>query len=77
MTYQEQADKLATLTEDWGYYDAADMVEDYIFEGVMPSICMEKGCDYTTEMEPDQTHGWCEVCGSNSVTSAAILLGVI
>lgn len=69
--------KLSTLTEDWGYESTFSLVEDYMDEGLMPAICMNEGCDYSTEMEPDQDRGLCECCGTNSVTSAAILLGVI
>jgi len=69
--------KLAQLTEDWGYSEPETMVEDYLFEGVMPAICMNDDCDYSTEMEPDQDHGWCENCSTNTVVSAAILAGMI
>jgi len=69
--------KLRTLTEDWGYESTFSLVEDYIHEGLMPAICMNKGCDYSTEMEPDQDQGWCECCSTNSLSSAAILMGII
>lgn len=68
---------LAELAENWGYTDEMTMIEDYLFDGVMPAICRNDGCGYTTEMEPDQTAGWCENCGTNTVVSAAILAGVI
>ena len=71
------ASKLRTLTEDWGYESTLDLMTDYIHEGLMPAICMNKGCDYSTEMEPDQDRGWCENCSTNSLSSAAILLGII
>jgi len=44
---------------------------------VCPAICMTDGCDYTTEMEPDQDQGFCEACGGNTVTSALVLAGLI
>ena len=69
--------KLRTLTEDWGYESALDLATDYMHEGLMPAICMNEGCDYSTEMEPDQDEGWCENCSTNSLSSAAILLGII
>ena len=68
---------LQTLTRDWGYQSPEDMVEDYIFDGLMPAICKTPDCGYSTEMEPDQSHGWCENCNKNTVVSAAVLLGVI
>lgn len=69
--------KLQTLAEDWGFPTPEDLVEEYILDGVMPGICSQPGCDYSTEVEPDQDRGWCECCGSNTVQSAAVLLGVI
>ena len=69
--------KLQTLARDWGYSDPTTLVEDYVYDGLMPAICMNADCDYSTEMEPDQDHGWCECCCTNTVTSAAILMGVI
>jgi hypothetical protein len=41
-----------------------------------PAICMTEGCDHTTETEPHQDHGYCEVCGGNCVTSALVLAGL-
>ena len=38
---------------------------------------MTEGCDYTTEMEPDQEEGYCEACGGNTVVSALVLAGII
>ena len=68
---------LQTLAQDWGYDEPEAMVEDYIFDGVMPAICTTPNCGYSTEMEPDQSHGWCENCSTNTVKSAAVLMGVI
>ena len=69
--------KLSTLTEDWGYESTFSLVEDYMDEGLMPAICMNKGCNYSTEMEPDQDRGWCENCNTNSLSSASVLMGII
>ena len=60
--------KLDRLVEIEGY----DSLDD-----LLPAICMSDGCDYTAEMEPDQDRGWCEVCGTNTVTSALVLAGFI
>lgn len=69
--------KLTELAEAWGYADPMDLIEDYVFDGVMPGICQNEGCDYSTEYEPDQEQGWCESCGTNTVMSASIMAGVI
>ena len=69
--------KLDQLTSDFGFDDPTSLVEAYIYDGLMPAICMTRGCDYSTEMEPDQDRGWCDCCGANTMKSAAILMGVI
>jgi hypothetical protein len=38
---------------------------------------MNTGCHYTTEVEPDQSRGYCEVCGTQTVKAALILAGII
>ena len=70
-------DKLHQLADNWGFDEPTDMLESYLWEGTMPAICMNKGCDYSTEYEPDQNKGWCECCSTNTVTSAAVLMGVM
>lgn len=69
--------KLDQLVQDWGYSDAESLAEDYVLDGVAPAICMTPGCDYSTEYEPDQDRGHCECCGTNTVTSIFILMGLI
>ena len=69
--------KLDQLASDFGFDDPLDLIEAYVCDGLMPAICMTRGCDYSTEMEPDQDQGWCECCGANTMKSAAILMGVI
>ena len=54
-----------------------EMLENSLFDGTSPAICMNKKCDYTTEMEPDQDQGYCEDCQTNTVKSISILMGVI
>lgn len=40
-------------------------------------ICTNPSCDYTTEVEPDQSHGFCEICETQTVKSCAVLAGII
>jgi hypothetical protein len=54
-----------------------ELLESAAIDGVVPGICTNSGCDYTTEYEPDQDAGWCEECGTGTVASALILAGVI
>jgi hypothetical protein len=69
--------KLQQLTDDWGYADTMDMLEHATFDSVAPGICMNPDCDYSTEVEPDQDRGWCEVCETGTVKSCLILAGII
>ncbi len=72
-----RAQKLMKLCEVEGYKTVYDLVQAVWAESVCPAICMTEGCDYTAEMEPDQSEGYCEACGGNTLTSALVLAGVI
>jgi hypothetical protein len=69
--------KLDQLVESEGYDSLDDLIAATVSDSVSPAICLNEGCDYTTEMEPDQHEGWCEACGTNTVASALILAGFI
>ena len=69
--------KLAKLIESEGYGTLEEMAEAIVSDSVSPAICVEPGCDYTTEMEPDQDAGYCEACGNNTVQSALVLAQII
>jgi hypothetical protein len=64
---------LKCIENDYG--DLDDLMEEAVFDGICPAVCMTCGATY--EMEPDQTKGWCCVCNANNVKSFMILLGVI
>jgi hypothetical protein len=72
-----RAAKLMRLCEIEGFDNVEQILFASIGDSVCPAICMTEGCEYTTEMEPDQAHGYCEVCGGNTVTSALVLAGLI
>ena len=69
--------KLEQLVDSEGYDSLDDLIAATISDSVSPAICLNDGCDYTDEMEPDQREGWCEACGTNTVASALILAGII
>lgn len=69
--------KLDHLVEAEGFDNLDELLEASIGDSVSPAICLNDGCDYTTEMEPDQDRGFCEACGTNTVASALILAGII
>ena len=69
--------KLNALMESYGYSDEMKMLESATFDSVAPAICMNADCDYTTDMEPDQNAGYCEICGTNTVKSCLVLAGIL
>lgn len=68
--------KLIALMKDQGHPDHDDVtgfLAPFVMDSVVPGICMNEGCDYTTDCEPDATANWCECCDANSVCSALTL----
>jgi hypothetical protein len=72
-----KAAKLMKLCDIEGFDVLDDLLQAAATDSVCPAICMTEGCEYTTEMEPDQDAGYCEACGGNTVTSALVLAGLI
>ena len=72
-----KAAKLMKLCEAEGFNCLDDLLAACVSDSVCPAICLTEGCDYTTEMEPDQDVGYCEVCGGKTVVSALVLAGII
>jgi ssDNA-binding Zn-finger/Zn-ribbon topoisomerase 1 len=68
--------KLAMLADQYGV-SVEELLEEWALDSVVPGICMNPDCEYTAEYEPDQREGWCEACGTPTVQSAFVLLGVI
>ena len=52
-------------------------MEAVFSDSVSPAICMNEGCDFTCEMEPDQDAGYCEECHTNTMKAAPVLAGLI
>lgn len=71
------AGKLATLVASEGYQSLDGLLEASVLDSVCPAICMNDGCDYTEEMEPDQDRGWCPECQTNSMKSGMVLAGLV
>lgn len=69
--------KLETLARNEGFEDTMEMLEAATFDSVVPGICKAKGCEYSTEVEPDCNAGWCEDCQRNTVVSCLVLAGII
>jgi hypothetical protein len=69
--------KLDELVASEGYGSLQELLEAVISDSVSPGICVNLGCDYTAEVEPDQDRGYCEECRTQTVKSALILAGII
>lgn len=71
--------KAEQLAQEWGYDSLDDVLQDtdLMFDSITPGICTNPDCDYTTEVEPDCSSGYCENCGTQTVKSLFILMGVI
>lgn len=69
--------KINKVLEIEGYDDITELMEESLFDGRCPAICMNEECDYTEDMEPDVTDGWCPECETNSMKSPLILGGLI
>ena len=61
--------KARTLAEYEGYPSPMSLMEDVATDSVSPGICRVTSCDYTVDVEPDCTDGFCESCGDNTVIS--------
>lgn len=72
-----KAQKLMKLCEIEGFKSPYDLVEAFWCDSVCPAICLTEGCDHTAEMEPDQTEGYCEACGGNTLISGLVLAGIV
>jgi hypothetical protein len=68
--------KLQDLADIEGL-DLMELLDSASCDSVCPGICTKKGCDYTTEVEPDCSQGYCEDCETNTVKSALVLAGII
>ena len=67
--------KIQALLDSEGM-DESEFLDEYGLDSVIPGICMAKGCDYTTGVEPDQDRGWCEECEKPTVQGGLILIGI-
>lgn len=71
-----EASKLENLASAWGMC-VCEFIEEYALDEVVPGICMNPDCEYTTRVEPDEREGYCEACGTPTVRSGAVLAGLI
>lgn len=72
-----KSNKLRDLAELAGFKDTQELLEECSHDSVVLGICLEPGCSYVTDVEPDQANGWCEECQKNTVASCLVLAGII
>lgn len=65
--------KSIILARAEGFKTAEEMTTSYLFSSIVPGICTNDCCQYTTNVEPDQNKGYCESCLTKSVKSILIL----
>jgi len=69
-------EKLGILANEEGFDSVDAMIESASTDGVVPGICVNDGCDFTTEVEDDTRDGHCEYCETKTVQSCLILAEV-
>ena len=57
--------------------DRMELIEEATFDSIAQGICTNEGCDYVTEVEPDSSTGYCEICKTRTVKSVLVLEGLI
>jgi hypothetical protein len=77
LSNSEREAKIQKLAELQGFKTIDAMFDAAVSDTVCPGICINPGCDYTTDVEPDQRKGYCEICGTQTVTSCLVLAGLI
>lgn len=65
--------KVQSLLDAEGMKES-EFLEAFAFDSVIPGICMTEGCDYTSDVEPDQDRGWCEECNKPTVKCGLMLM---
>ena len=73
---RQEFSKLDELADEWGL-TVGEFIERYALDDAVPGICMNSGCLFTAEVEPDQRQGWCEVCCTTTVRSGIVLARLI
>jgi hypothetical protein len=79
MTEVYKRSKLQELAVICGYGEegVVGMIENAVADSVVPGICSNEDCTYSTDVEPDCRKGHCEECGTATVRSCLDMAGVI
>ncbi len=70
------SDALLWLCAEEGIVDP--FAHPSLMDSVQPGVCMDSLCGAVSDScEPDAYSNWCHACGSNTVKSISVLLGVL
>ncbi len=72
----QNQEKLFELAQAWGM-EVGALLRKYATDSLAPAICINDGCDFIAEYEPDCRDGWCEECQEGTVVSAFVLAGIV
>ncbi len=70
----ERAQELLLKLVDGDADAAFGFVQANIIDSIIPCICSNGDCGYTSELEPDSREGYCENCESHSMISCTELM---
>ena len=73
ITEEVRGAKKQKIADDQGYQSYEEMLKHMGTAVAEVGICLNPGCDFTTDCEPMAEDSWCEVCETNSVCSALSL----
>jgi hypothetical protein len=77
LSKSERKAKLQKLAELEGFETVDEMFDAAVSDSVCLGICINPGCEYTADVEPDQRRGYCENCGTPTVKSCLVLADLI
>lgn len=74
MTNKRAQELLTELAAVEGCENPFDLLDRIISDSIVPAICSNGDCGYTTDLEPDSREGYCDECESHSMISAIELM---
>lgn len=74
MTNKRAQELLEVLASVEGCETPFDLLDRVIHDSIVPAICCNENCGYTTDLEPDSREGYCDECESHSMISAIELM---
>lgn len=73
ITGETRTAKQQRIAESLGFKSFDDLAQKMMTSVGYIGICINPGCGYTTECEPDAEENWCNICKTNTVCSLLML----